>query len=690
MPRYGVAAHRILRIAPILALVACKSLPENEPVRAPEAPPRPPICEGVAPLPRAPTPTPTPTDERFPKIGSTPSHSCALFENGQVACWGANTYRQLGDGTWERRSEPTRVKGISDAKDLSVTEYGACVARANGSVACWGAPWGPEATEIKDLPGVTAVAAWDSAVCGVRPNGGVVCYGLPDRGDYHRIVKGPAEIPGVVDAVDVALGDAGVCVLHVCGRVSCGSLPWIRGEDRERPPELTPIGGLDDARAIAMGSYSVASHYVRTCALRANGRVSCVVSGGVAAPAEPLGMKDGFVAIGGGQGICALDAAGRASCFSPTLLSREAGEREMPDEVTLDSPVSIAHGGGFRCAGLASGKIACWGRSLGGDTGAIAQPLPPGKETDVAHVSTGRHHTCMTRANGDVGCWGPMQLTTVAGNFSPNGYSYLGGRPVAGLHLMAETAAGDGFVCARTRAGEIFCFGRNDKGQLGDGPRVEDRPLPTPVDGLTGAAALVAAPAYACALRAGAEVRCWGAHPLSERLGTKPAAIPELAGALEVAAGDRHVCARLAARRIECVGAKPDFDADTARDAAQIVAGAAHTCLRRSSGRVICKGTPESEKGAGDLPEPAVHIAAGGSETCAVLASGRVTCWGSPSWAAPWSLAKDAVRVSTSGKHACVIRKSGELACWGAHSQGQLGDAAPEQQYAPTIMPSPR
>jgi alpha-tubulin suppressor-like RCC1 family protein len=138
------------------------------------------------------------------------------------------------------------------------------------------------------------------------------------------------------------------------------------------------------------------------------------------------------------------------------------------------------------------------------------------------------------------------------------------------------------------------------------------------------------------------------------------------------------------------VGAKPDFDADTARDAAQIVAGAAHTCLRRSSGRVICKGTPESEKGAGDLPEPAVHIAAGGSETCAVLASGRVTCWGSPSWAAPWSLAKDAVRVSTSGKHACVIRKSGELACWGAHSQGQLGDAAPEQQYAPTIMPSPR
>jgi alpha-tubulin suppressor-like RCC1 family protein len=268
------------------------------------------------------------------------------------------------------------------------------------------------------------------------------------------------------------------------------------------------------------------------------------------------------------------------------------------------------------------------------------------------------------------------------------GYTYMAGQPITGLHLIAEVAAGDGFVCARTRPGEVFCFGRNDKGQLGDGPLLEDRLLPTPIEGILDAVSLVAAATYACALRPGGEVRCWGAHPLSKRLGTNPAVIPELAGAVELAAGDHHACARLPAGRMACIGAVPAPDQERARDVVQIAAGAAHTCARLATGHVSCWGAAGAAVPTADLEEAAVDIAAGGDETCAVLASGRVTCWGVSPHVAAWLSVKDAKRVVTSGTRACVLRKSGEVACWGSSAHGALGDGPREVRYPPTEVPS--
>jgi alpha-tubulin suppressor-like RCC1 family protein len=683
MPRCGVFAHRFLWVAPIAALAACKPSPEGPLARSPEPDPPagPPICEGAAPFQRA--------ERRFPELVSSPYHTCALWGSGRVACWGANDYRQLGDGTWENRLLPTPVLGISDAVDVAVSEGGTCVARRGGAVACWGSPWSPDPAEVPGLRGAVQVAAWKGTACGVVQDGRVVCAGAMDGDGYERTAVGPFELPGVRDAIDVAMGDGGICVLHACGRVSCGPRTWTLVNGKRRLAAPTAIGGLDDARQIVMASYINTSQYERACALRAGGRVTCFSHGaGVASPPEQLGDAAGFVGLGGGQGICAFDASGRASCFGPAISTGDSSPaREIPDQTPLANPVSIAHGGASRCAGLASDEIVCWGHSLGGTTDEILVPLPPAKGIDAAQVSVGRHHTCITRANGDVGCWGPVQLVTMAGDYSPSGYTYMAGQPIAGLHQMAEVAAGDGFVCGRTRAGEIFCFGRNDKGQLGDGPRVEDRQLPTPVEGILDAVSIVAAPAYACALRAGGEVRCWGDHPLSGRLGTKPAAVPELAGAAEIAAGDRHLCGRLSSGRVACVGGKAYLDPEAARDAVQLAAGAVHTCARMKSGHVACWGASGSAATPGDLPEPAVDIAAGGDETCAVLASGRVTCWGRPTLADPWLFVKDAKRVVTSGTHTCVLRKTGEIACWGSSTDGKLGDATIEVRYAPTEIP---
>jgi alpha-tubulin suppressor-like RCC1 family protein len=52
---------------------------------------------------------------------------------------------------------------------------------------------------------------------------------------------------------------------------------------------------------------------------------------------------------------------------------------------------------------------------------------------------------------------------------------------VPGLAGVKAIAAGGDTTCALRDDGEVWCFGRNDKGQLGDGTS-EDRFAPVRVD----------------------------------------------------------------------------------------------------------------------------------------------------------------------------------------------------------------
>ena len=69
---------------------------------------------------------------------------CAVHRDGDVSCWGNNNVGQVGDGTREKRTEPVRLAGISDAIDVSLgrqtTEVTAhsCVLHRDGDVSCWG------------------------------------------------------------------------------------------------------------------------------------------------------------------------------------------------------------------------------------------------------------------------------------------------------------------------------------------------------------------------------------------------------------------------------------------------------------------------------------------------------------------------------------------------------------------------
>ncbi len=170
----------------------------------------------------------------------------------------------------------------------------------------------------------------------------------------------------------------------------------------------------------------------------------------------------------------------------------------------------------------------------------------------VLEVAAGDEHTCALDDTGEVYCWGANE----SGQLGDNSTAERTQPAAAGIELGAAGAtavdAGDDFSCA-VSADQVYCWGANEYGQLGDGS-TEPSLVPLPV-ALEGAATSVAlGTEHACAIvMEGDEVvvRCWGRND-GGQLGdgtteSSPAPVRvDLEGTpLEIAAGERHTCARV-------------------------------------------------------------------------------------------------------------------------------------------------
>ncbi len=120
--------------------------------------------------------------------------------------------------------------------------------------------------------------------------------------------------------------------------------------------------------------------------------------------------------------------------------------------------------------------------------------------------------------------------------------------PAKFARTPGRVAAGTAHSCAVTAAGEVWCWGANDTGQLGDGREVASRE-PVRVVGLSDVTAVTAGDGHTCALQRTGEVWCWGFEPQSERawesftVRRTPVRVTGLPPARAIAAGRRFTCA---------------------------------------------------------------------------------------------------------------------------------------------------
>ncbi len=337
----------------------------------------------------------------------------------------------------------------------------------------------------------------------------------------------------------------------------------------------------------------------------------------------------------------------------------------------------------------------------------------------VVSLATGAAHSCAVIQGGDIYCWGHNQLEQCG---IPGPDTDIIGRAyrLSILPGYAEmVAAGQSHTCATMETGGAYCWGANDKGQLGLG-NTDSNPADGSVTGITAhVQKLAAGIGHTCALLDNGDVMCWGTNELNQlgRAG-ETSSVPLAASlplpAIDIACGDNHSCAVLNDGRVVCWGdnasgqsapggtptvTTPTLVTDIS-DAQKVATGSGHTCALLDSGEIVCWGADQSgQRGIGRwsfTPPPsrvlflndATSITAAGDHACAMNQSGDVSCWGENTEGClgdrsilrrrspvdVLELWQPASAVATGLNFSCAAISSGGVRCWGSNSFGQLGD----------------
>jgi Regulator of chromosome condensation (RCC1) repeat len=154
-------------------------------------------------------------------------------------------------------------------------------------------------------------------------------------------------------------------------------------------------------------------------------------------------------------------------------------------------------------------------------------------ETDPCYVSVsgnGGHHMCGLLKDGTVRCWGRDTLEPPAtpgergdGALGRDAaVSVLAGAtpaPVVGLSSVVQISVGPNLgACARTADGSVYCWGRNDAGQLGRPFTERTLAVPTRVEGIPPVKDVQLGHRLACAVAVErGSLYCWGIFPPDSR-----------------------------------------------------------------------------------------------------------------------------------------------------------------------------
>ncbi len=125
--------------------------------------------------------------------------ACAWMSDGTAECWGSNGFGQLGStGAQNFDTGPVAVSGLTNAAQVSAGGYHACALRGGGSVACWGqdtydelgavaaagcsngltsTPCSNSMLAVPSISNAVALAAGTTHTCALLASGAIECWG---------------------------------------------------------------------------------------------------------------------------------------------------------------------------------------------------------------------------------------------------------------------------------------------------------------------------------------------------------------------------------------------------------------------------------------------------------------------------------------------------------------------------------
>ena len=617
------------------------------------------------------------------RISAGGEHSCAVFTNGGLKCWGKNSAGQLGLGDTENRGDEEGQMG--DALPYIV---------------------------LNENIGVREVSAGGEHTCALLNNGLIKCWGLNNYGqlglgDQKNRGDQESEMGEALPEVILGSGYASKAISagrnHSCA-ISAGGTLFCWGKNDKGQLGLGDNQDRNEPVAVDVG--------------------------------EELTVKN---VSAGGEHTCALLSDNSMKCWGEggagQLLTGTTDDHNTPPSaMELDDTLAakeISMGTDHACALLNHGLIKCWGKNdvgqLGqGDTDSVGKDSgDPDDETDeiptvnlgtnvIAYgIAVGTEHSCAIINNGMVKCWGKNNTGQLGmGNSVHNVDPHVGddsgemGDALATITFggsnrrAVQIGAGEDFTCVLVSDGKVRCWGKNDVGQLGRGDKETIGDNETATAGMEGVTfpsgvaprSLSVGRRHACIVGSTGsdnKVYCWG-DDSSGQLGQNS----------NTAIGDDEELSAISA---------VDFGLDDTVKA--VTAGEQHTCAILSNDQLVCWGDNTSGQlgrnsvtsvagapgGTGvniaHTTDTVSRVSLGEAHTCVVASvNGTVECWGNNSAGqlaqgnvtdlgddttdvasgTPLNLGQ-ILRLELGGAQSCAINRSRRIRCWGEGGEGQLG-----------------
>jgi alpha-tubulin suppressor-like RCC1 family protein len=577
-------------------------------------------------------------------------HACAL-RAGTLWCWGQNAVGQLGRGdTIGPQTSPVQIGSHTTWASVSSDYAHTCAIRASGTLWCWGYnAYGQIGIGSTVNPQPTPVqlgnAAWSSVsadfghTCGIRTDGTLWCWGWNDFGQVGIGTVAPSQMTPAQVGTETTWTAVSTGGIHACGIRVGGSL-WCWGYNGYGQLGIAGLG--DETSPVRVGSDSnwatVSAGLYHTCATRSGGSLWC-------------------------WGLNNQGQVGQGTVDTPKTSPVQVGN--------LTTWIRVAASLGHTCATRSDGTLWCWGAATAGELAVgnwtlSSSPMRVGDGLRWSKAATGTGHTCATRTDGTLWCWGynGNGELGIGSTVSTQGGPVQVGSNTTWAGLTANTA----HTCATRTDGTLWCWGWNAYGQVGNGGVVTPQTAPVQVAGTTWRT-VKAGYSHTCATRVDGTLWCWGNNANGE-LGIGSTVTQETTPVR--------------------VGTDATWNV--------LSVGALHACATRTNGTLWCWGYNASGEigigGAVTQRSPVQvgtdtnwsTVATGLYTTCAIRTNGTLWCWGLNhhgqlgignllSQSTPTQVGSATSWNSAVGAyvHTCATRTDGGLWCWGYNVQGQLG-----------------
>ncbi len=174
---------------------------------------------------------------------------------------------------------------------------------------------------------------------------------------------------------------------------------------------------------------------------------------------------------------CGVGVGGQVYCwgdntFGQLGIGTVGGSADVPMAIVGSSLFLSVSVGSFTACGVTVERDAyCWGQGSFGRLGSGRQDEGPTPTPSLVvrglkyqRLVVGAQHTCAATINDQLFCWGLNTYGKLGDDIGPSG-----NEPslVSGGHRLIQAGAGGNHTCGLSSFNEVFCWGLNAIGQLG-------------------------------------------------------------------------------------------------------------------------------------------------------------------------------------------------------------------------------